>query len=309
VYYAKREQYLLLLPSKRTVRGADMMLVWNVKLRNITLLTFCQEFASMVVGKDSDGNDRVYLGDTNGFVWIYDLGDTDGAGSPNHTGTVQGTVTASGIDAATTASFIDDSTASFIEGGLPGLAGLSGVAGLSGAFSGSPGDNLGLAGVCVFFRAAGSAPDDAWDSRIVYAATATRLYVTPSLTTNIAGYDYMIGPIELDLRFKPTNYGTDDNAKRNWRHAVTFVPQAQASALRIEVLNDLASSDELATEVEQPTVGEGRLFDMSQTKGRQVGTLPRVIHNFIAVRMHNFAPDEPIEIINHALMFEPQEGR
>jgi hypothetical protein len=286
-----------------------MMLVWNVKLRNITLLTFCQEFASMVVGKDSDGNDRVYLGDTNGFVWIYDLGDTDGAGAPNRTGTIQGVVTASGVDPATTASFIDDSTASFIEGGLPSLAGLSGVVGLSGAFSGAPGDNLGLAGVCVFFRAAGAAPDDAWDSRIVYAATATRLYVTPSLTTSITGYEYMIGPIELDLRFKPTNYGSDDNAKRNWRHAVTFVPQAQASELRVEVINDLAATDTLATEVEQPTVGEGRLFDMSQTKGRQVGTLPRVIHNFIAVRMHNFAPDEPIEVINHALMFEPQEGR
>ena len=309
VYYAKREQYLLLLPSIRTVRGADMMLVWNIKLRNITILTFCQEFASMVVGKDTDGNDRVYLGDTNGFVWIYDLGDTDGAGVPNSTGTVRGSVSASGVDPTTTASFIDDSSASFIEGGLPALAGLSGVAGLSGAFSGSPGDNLGLAGVCVFFRPADSAPDDAWDSRVVYAATAHRLYVTPSLTANIAGYDYMIGPIELDLRFKPTNYGSDDNAKRNWRHAVTFVPQDQASELRVEILNDLAATDTLATEVEQPTVGDGRLFDMSQPKGRQVGTVPRVIHNFIAVRMHNFAPDEPIEIINHALMFEPQEGR
>lgn len=309
VYYAKREQYLLLLPSIRTTRGADMMLVWNVKLRNITLLSFCQEFASMVVGKDSEGNDRVYLGDTNGFVWIYDLGQTDGVGVPNSTGTVRGFATASGVDPATTANFIDDSAASFIEGGLPSLAGLSGVAGLSGAFSGAPGDNLGLAGVCVFFRQPDSAPDDAWESRVVYAATATRLYVTPSLDGDITGYEYMIGPIELDLRFKPNNYGTDDNAKRNWRHAVTFVPQEQASKLRIEVLNDLAATDELATETEEPTVGLGRTFDMSQSKGRLVAPLPRKIHNFIAVRMHNFAPDEPLEILNHAIMFEPEQGR
>lgn len=308
-YYQKREQYLLLLPTVNTERGADMLLVWNVKLRNITLLRFCQEFASMVVGKDTDGNDRVYLGDTNGFVWIYDVGETDGVGLPNATGTTRGTVTGSGVDSASGASFIDDSGASFIEGGVPALAGLSGVAGLSGAFSGAPGDNLGLAGSCVFFRPADSAPDDPWDSRIVFAATATRLYVTPAITDDLTGYEYMLGPIELDLRFKPTNYGTDDHQKRNYKHVVTFVPQEQASNLRVQYLPDLLSEDELGTEVLEPTIGQGRNFDMSQRKGRLTAPLPRVIHNFVAARLHNFAPDEPIELLNHAIMFEAQEGR
>ena len=189
------------------------------------------------------------------------------------------------------------------------MAGLSGVAGLSGAFSGAPGDNLGIAGACLFFRPAGSAPDDAWDSRIVFAATATRLYVTPAVTIDLTGYEYMLGPIELDLRFKPTNYGSDDRTKRDWRHAVTFVPQEQASQLRVEYLTDLASTDELATETAEPTVGQGRLFDMSQSKGRLTAPLPRQIHSYVAVRVHNHAPDEPVELLNHSIMFEVQEGR
>lgn len=314
VYYAKREQYLLLLPSKRTIRGADMMLVWNVKLRNITLLSFCQEFASMVVAKDTDGNDRVYLGDTNGFVWIYDVGFTDGVGSPGSTGTVRGLVTSSGVDPDSGASFVDDDSASFIQGGLPGLAGLSGIAGLSGAFSGAAGNNLGISGVCVLLRAPGAAFDDPWTSRIVFAATRTRLYVTPEVASlgDITGWDYMLGPIMFDVRTKPSNYGTDDNAKRHWRHALMFVPQAEASPVRVEVLVDNLTTDELATELtsgEPPEVGSGRLFDMSQPKGRLVGTMPRLIHQLAAVRFFNHGPEEPLEILNHSLMFQPQEGR
>jgi hypothetical protein len=98
VFDPKREQYLLLLPTVNTNRGCDMMLVWDVKMRNITLLKFCQQFLSMTVGKDSDGNERVYIGDTNGFVWIYDIGDCDGVGVPNATGTVRGDVSNAGVD-------------------------------------------------------------------------------------------------------------------------------------------------------------------------------------------------------------------
>src|SRR5690606_319421 len=86
IFYPKREQYLLLLPTVKTDRGCSLMLVWDTKLRNITLLEFCQQFLSMVLAKDAQGNERVYLGDANGFVWIYDVGDTDGVGSPNATG-------------------------------------------------------------------------------------------------------------------------------------------------------------------------------------------------------------------------------
>ncbi|MEE8518393.1 MAG: hypothetical protein V3S98_04650, partial [Dehalococcoidia bacterium] len=150
VFYPKRQQYLLLLPTVKTTRGANLMLVWDTSLQNITFYEFCQEFVSMEVAKDASGNERVYLGDTDGFVWIFDIGDTDGVGLPNATGTVRGTISSAGVDESG-ASFLTDTSASFLTGGLPGAAGLSGVAGLSG-FTGEEG--LGLAGSCIFTRPA-----------------------------------------------------------------------------------------------------------------------------------------------------------
>lgn len=308
VFYPKREQYLLLLPTVQTTRGCNLMLVWDVKMRNITLLEFCQEFQSMVVAKDADGNERVYLGDTSGFVWIFDVGDTDGVGTPGVTGTVRGTVTAAGVD-GNGASFLDDSTASFIEGGLPDAGGLSGQAGLTPSFGGG---NLGLAGVCVFTREAGADPDDPWVQRTVWAATNTRLYVTPAWGSDEpeAGYDYMVGPIEFEASFKPRNYGTDDVLKRNWRQVVTHIVEDQDSELRVEILPDFSQTDD-----EEDTIFDGtdtltrRTFKMSFSKGRQVRPVGRRITNFEAIRMTNFAPEEPIRLLNHILGKEVRASR
>lgn len=300
VYYARREQYLLLLPTVGTQRGCNLMLVWNTKLRNITLLEFCQEFLSMCVAKDAQGTDRVYLGDANGFVWVYDIGHTDGAGIPGLTGTVQGTMTNAGIDEEG-ASFFDDDSASFIMGGLPSLSGLSGVSGLSPFLDE---EDLGLAGVCLFFR---EDEDDEWRSRTIYASSETRVYVTPSWGNERPGpgWQYMIGPIRFEALFKPRNYNTDDTQKRNWRQVVTHEVEAMASELRVELLPDLTDSDP-----EEDTVlgddGEvsRRTFDLSFERGRQIRPVGRGIHNFMAVRLSNFAPDQPVRILNHALGVE-----
>jgi hypothetical protein len=315
VFYPKREQYLLLLPTVQTNRGCSLMLVWDVKLRNVTLLSFCQQFLSMVVGKDSDGNERVYLGDTNGFVWIYDIGDCDGVGYPNATGTVRGDVTGAGID-SNGASYLDDSSAVFIEGGIPGLAGLSGIAGLSGAFGGG---DTGLAGVCVYTRRKGADYDEPWVVRTIYAATTTRLYVTPQWgpdvpfdSTGEDEYEYMIGAIKLDLLFKPQNYGTDDMSKRDWRQIVVHEVEQFASKLRVDLLPDFALSDPEADTVVDPVtgdVGEGRVFRMDYQKGRQIKPVGRLVHWYQAVRMRNFAPEEPIEIINHLLGSEMRPSK
>jgi len=316
VFYPKREQYLLLLPTVQTSRGCNLMVVWDVKLRNITLLKFCQEFLSMTVGKDSEGNERVYLGDTNGFVWIYDIGDTDGVGVPNATGTVRGTVTFAGIDAATGAAILDDSTASFIEGGVPGLADLSGIAGLSGALAGS---ETGIAGACVYTRRSDADYYDPWTARTIYAATAQRLYVTPQWgpdvpydPTGTVSYDYMIGAIEFDQLFKPQNYGTDDMAKRDWRQIVVHEVESFGSRVRIDLLPDFQQSDPEADTVVDPVTGEtgeGRIFAMDYSKGRQVKPVGRKVHHFMAVRMHNFGPEEPVRIINHLLGVTPRTSK
>lgn len=316
VFYPKREQYLLLLPSKNSTRGCDMMLVWSYKLKAITLLKFCQEFQSMVVAKDTQGNERVYMGDTNGFVWIYDVGDTDGVGVPNGTGTVRGDVTFAGVQENTGASIMDSEGASFLPGGVPGIANLSGVPGLSGAFFD---DQMGLAGVCLYTRLKGAAFDDPWTVRVVYAATATRLYVTPEWGPDVPfdpngefEWEFMLGPINMDWIFKPQNYGTDDTQKRTWKQVVVHEIEQFASKLRVRLLPDFQQSDpEEGTVIDPVTgdVGEGRVFAMDYSKGRQIKPIGRIIYNFMGVRMQNFAPEEPISLINHIMLAAPQAGK
>jgi hypothetical protein len=296
VFYPKREQYLCLIPTKQTDRGANLMVVWDVKLRNVTLYEFCQEFMSLVVAKDADGNERVYMGDTNGFVWILDIGNNDGVGFPNATGTVQGTITDAGVDQIEGASFIDDSTASFITGGIPGLAGLSGVAGLSGSFDEN---EMGLAGVCVHYRATNADKDEPWQVRTVYAATNTRLYVTPNWAGNAptdTTYEYMLGAIDFRAIFKPKDYGTQDMLKRNWAHILSYIPEEVATQLRVELLTDMASVDldeDLVQSGEPPSTGAGRIFDLSFSRGRQVQPVSIDVHSYMQVRLTNFAPEEP----------------
>jgi hypothetical protein len=304
VFYPKREQYLLLLPTVQTNRGANLMLVWDTKERNITLLEFCQEFQSMVVAKDADGNERVYMGDTNGFVWLFDIGDTDGVGTPGQTGTVRGTITAAGSD-ANGVSFLQDIAASFIPGGLPSFGALSGVDGLSGALDG---DDMGLAGVCLYIE------DDAGEFTqqvTVFASTTDTLYITPSWGLNVplVGRRYMLGPIRFDALFKPRNYDTDDLLKRNWRQVLTHDVQLVASQLRVELLPDFALSDNEEDTVTNEDGETGRLFSLDFSKGRQVRPVGRRIHNYMGVRMTNFAPEEPIAIINHALGIEARQSK
>jgi hypothetical protein len=162
----------------------------------------------------------------------------------------------------------------------------------------------------VFTRSAGAALDDPWTSRFIFVATPTRLYVTPSWgdDTPAVGDDYMIGPISMEAIFKPNNYGTDEQLKRDWQQIVVHEPETVASSLRVELIPDFAEvDDEELTVVDQDdTVGRGRVFDMSLAKGRQLRPVGRRIYNFMQIKMSNFAPDEPVRILNHILRSRPR---
>lgn len=302
-FYPRREQYLLLLPTVSSARGgANLLLVWDVSLRNITFLEFCQEFTAMEVAKDEDGNERVYLGDANGFVWIYDSGFTDGAGYENATGTVRGNVTSAGLDAQG-ASFLSDSTAAFVTGGVPGLADLSGVSGLSG-FGGS--NNMGLAGACLFTRAANAAVGTAWTQRFIYASTRDTIYVTPGWgpDTPSVGDDYMIGAIEFVANFKPRTFLMDDTIKRQWKSVLSFIPETQPSKLRIEHLMDFETLDRRDAGIQNADGTTGRIFNLSDNEGRQERMGARELFTYLQLRMSNFAPDEPVRLLNHHIRVE-----
>ncbi len=302
-FYPAKEQYLLLLPTVQTDRGANLMVVWDVSLRNITLFEFCQEFVSIEVGKDADGNQRVYLGDASGFVWLFDIGTNDGVGYPNSTGTVSGTVTRAGVD-DNGASFFDDDNASFIIGGLPELAG--GISGVG--LSGLDGDSqLGLAGVCLFFR---ENENDEWKRRQIFLSNGTRIWVTPSWGADQPdeGWEYMLGPIEFNASFKPTDYGTADFEKRPWRHAIEYDPQQVGTQLQVELLFDFESVDPVSgTQLEDGR--KARVFDLSLSRGKQVEPVERTIDNFLQVKLRNFAPDQPVRLLNHYLMITPKVSR
>lgn len=306
-FYPKREQYLLLVPTASATRGGcNLMVVWDTAIDNFTLLEFAQEFTAMTVAKDDDGNERVYLGDVNGFVWIFDSGFTDGAGYENATGTVRGFVTASGLD-STGASFLEDSGASFIQGGVPGLAGISGTSGLSG-FTGA--NNMGLAGVALFTRPANSPLDTPWTERFIYASSRTRLYVTPGWgeDTPSVGDEYMVGAIDFLAEFKPTTMQADDILKRHWKSVVIYAPETRPSKLRIELLPDFATKDpnEDGIIADDGNVS-GRVFNLSRAGGRADHPNAREIFQYLQTRLSNFAPDEPVRIFNHILRISPKE--
>jgi hypothetical protein len=307
VFYPKRQQYLLLLPTVQTNRGCNLLLVWDIKCDAITLHEFCQEFQSMVVAKDSEGNQIVYAGDTNGFIWVLDVGDTDGAGTPGTTGTIQGSVSFAGFD-DNGAAVLDDSSASFIEGGLPALAGLSGLTGFSGAISGS---DLGLAGVCLSVR---SGPEAPWTQRTIFGAQQTRLYVTPGWASGAIpqpGWEYMIGPIEFLALFKPTDFGSDDDTKRDWRCIVYHEPEDHDSFVRIDLLQDFQATDPNADiQLQQDGTTEGpRQVNLNYAFGKQVIPLSREVFTTMQVKLSQFAPESPVRLINFALCVEGRTSK
>jgi hypothetical protein len=135
------------------------------------------------------------------------------------------------------------------------------------------------------------------------------LFVTPSFTTDAppVGYDYMIGPIDFRAEFKPTNYGDDDVLKRDWRHALVYEPETVSSVVRVQLIPDFQNSDDEEGTIENEVgdVGAGRTFDLSYNKGRQTRPVGRRIFDFEQVIITNFAPEQPIRILNHVLMVEP----
>jgi hypothetical protein len=120
----------------------------------------------------------------------------------------------------------------------------------------------------------------------------------------------MIGPIEFRSVFKVKNYGKDDDLKRQWSHIVVHEPEAVATQLRVELRPDFQDSDpldEFLLDEEGEAVPE-RVFDLSFASGRQTAPTGRGIFNFLQVVMSNFAPEEPVRILNHTIRVTPRIG-
>lgn len=289
VNYPAKQQYWLGVPTVRSNRGFDLVIVWDYKEQTIFLYEFCNQFLSMVLGKDTDGNQRIYMGDDKGFLWVADTGLTDGAGTPGDTGTLRG-VTATVPD---TFSFTDPE-ATFLEGGIPVLGDFSGEQGFSPFLDEDP---LGLAGVCVYFRNPG---ETEWTQRVIWAALKQRIFFTPPYAALEVGAEYMIAPIDFLAEFKPWNLGSNQMVKRAIDLFVIHEPEDFDSRLQVEFLADFEDTDRSADGVESDDSGVAgdRLFRMSHKTGKQRMSLGRLVHTFQQLRLSNFAPEEPIRILN-----------
>jgi hypothetical protein len=209
--------------------------------------------------------------------------------------------------AADTFSF-DDANATFVEGGIPGLGGLSGAAGLSPFLDEQP---LGMAGACVYFRdpngAFTAADGSKWDQRTVWASTKQRVYYTPPSAAPIAaGTEYMLGPINWYATLKPSNLGKDSTQKRTIDLFLVHVPEEFDSVLKIEFLPDFSAVDERAGAISSDDTGipGDRTMLMSSPKGRQNVSIGRVKHAYMGYKLSNFAPEQPIRVLNVVPTFE-----
>jgi hypothetical protein len=124
------------------------------------------------------------------------------------------------------------------------------------------------------------------------------------------GDEYMIGPIEFRSIFKVKNYGQDDDLKRQWSHVLVHEPEAVATQLRVELRPDFSDEDpneQFLLDEEGNPITE-RLFDLSFSKGRQTGPSGRELFDFLQIVMSNFAPEEPVRILNHTIRVTPRIG-
>jgi hypothetical protein len=291
VNYPAKQQYWLGIPTVRSNRGFDLVIVWDYKEQTIFCYEFCNQFLSMVVGKDTAGNQKVYLGDDKGFLWVADTGFTDGAGLPGATGTLRGTVETV-VDTFT----FEDSKATFIEGGVPVLGDFSGEEGITPLWDEDP---LGLAGVCIFFRNPG---ETEWVTRKIWLSSKQRIFFTPPMDDLLAGAEYMIAPIDFLAEFKPWNLGSDKEVKRAVDLFVIHEPEDFDSRLRVEFLADFEDEDraEGAVQSDDSGVAGSRVFTLSHRSGKQKMALGRIVHTFQNLRLTNFAPEEPVRILNIA---------
>jgi len=120
----------------------------------------------------------------------------------------------------------------------------------------------------------------------------------------------MLGPISFEALFKVTDFSTVDTKLKDWRQILVHEVEEFASELAVELRPDFQLSDPGDGTIVGPD-GElgGRRFVLDYSRGRQVQPVGRDVHSHMQIRFSNFAPEQPIRILNHALAVEPQAGK
>lgn len=181
-------QYLCTIPTVKASNGIGSreMIVYNYLTGAWSIHEFNVEITELVAARDEDGYPIVLMGDENGFINRWDLGDTDGAGLPGAEGTVRGTVD---TYVSSPLPIIRDNSASFFKG------------------AGSP--NLDLAGTPVVILSGTGAGQIGVVSNTLFSPP--ELVLLKKFPTKLDNTSvYALGPIAADHRSGWMDFGTNN---------------------------------------------------------------------------------------------------
>ena len=278
VHYPARSQYLLAVRTKESRGGCDKVLVWNYIFNSWDVLHLDAELVTWSFIVDDDGNDVLVFTDTSGRTWVWDTGYTDGAGEPEYTGSLSGTVTA-------TDSFnlsLTDSGAAFYRTAN------------SNVFSG--GDELDLAGCYVEFLSG----KNAGLKRRIEANTATTLYWAEALPASLSvGDAYRIGSIKARLKTKFSNFGLPGRVKRILKTNVDHRQELFNGPHEVRYYTEFDESASLASKQ-----GVSESTFRSSDGGRSM-----VPHGYrtegynLALEVHSDGAEKPLEIYSLSIQY------
>lgn len=186
VHDVNNHEYICAIPTVLADNdvGCREMIVYNYHTGVWAIYVLEVEITALSLARDEDGYPVVLMGDENGYVWRWGVGDTDGAGLAGNPGTVKGTVDVYNVSPEV---FLQDNDAAFFRG------------------TGSP--NLGLRGAPVRIIAGlGAGQIQVVDrqefspQRLIFPARFTTALDSTSV--------YQIGTISADFRSGWIDFGT-----------------------------------------------------------------------------------------------------
>ncbi len=115
-------EYICAIPTALAANGVGCreIIVYNYRTRVWSIFKLEVEITAFSRARDESGYPIILVGDENGHVWRWGIGDTDGVGLPGNTGTLRGQVDIYNTSPGNI--FIQDTDANFFKGlGSPNL--------------------------------------------------------------------------------------------------------------------------------------------------------------------------------------------
>jgi hypothetical protein len=292
VHLSRRGQYICFFPDKDAVNYGDadhpmyacnQAVVWHYLDNKFSIWKFDVPITCAEIGKDTDGEEVVILGDANGYVWEFPYGDLDG---PPAGSTYSGTVTQY-VD-ATPCAIVDDDAV-------------------------FPTSGLGLAGMAVYiYEGTGAGQVALIDTNGSDMLILRDCFETPPDETS----KYYIGSIRARYKTGWMDYGTVDREKKlDYAHLIF---KQNDSELQFNVYEDFGATPvDLADKNPRTPVADrtdhglvnmsGDDTDSEHPRGRKRIFLGGVRRTHVALELEDDRPNNPWTIYDLAVDVEMKE--